>query len=127
LDQPDRNRLWIAAAISLAERKETRAVPALIKVLDAGVASSFLHEPAMVALGAIGDPQAISALLRLLTDPNPHVRAVAARSLGSAGVADRQVETALRAATKDEEEIVRQAASHALAQMAATQPGANRP
>ncbi len=52
----------------------------------------------------------VEALLRLLEDEDPNVRAVAAISLGRTGTTDERVVDKLMALLKDDDRIVRQSA-----------------
>ncbi len=59
----------------------------------------------------------IDALVRLLADHDPNVRAVAAISLGRTGVTDEQVADKLIKLLKDSDRIVRQSACLSLGHM----------
>ena len=61
------------AAWILGERRETSAVPDLIRVLESA-RDSFLAEAAAEALGKIGDPAALSALQRAASVGTVRVR-----------------------------------------------------
>ena len=82
--------------------------------VDAGVRAA-----ALLALGDLGDPAALSDLCdRLIKDGNSMVREAAAQSLGRIG--DRTVEAALNvAAESDGKNKVRKAARDALEQIRA--------
>jgi HEAT repeat protein len=66
------------------------------------------------ALGKIGDGKAGPFLLPVLHDPDPKVRAAAARSVGALSVTGKEVETELAALLADPDPPVRHAAAQAL-------------
>jgi HEAT repeat protein len=96
----------VGAAWFLAERRVTGAVTAL-----AGTARSHddvrCREAAVAALGAIGDPDGLAAVIDALED-KPTVRRRATVAL--AGFDDPRAEPALRRAAEDRDWQVRQAA-----------------
>jgi HEAT repeat protein len=100
----------VAAAWFLAERRARAAVPALAS-LAAGHDDARCREAAVAALGAIGDPAGLPAVLGALQD-SPTVRRRATVAL--AGFDDPRVTPALRAATGDRDWQVRQAAGELL-------------
>ena len=61
-------------------------------------------------LGKFQNPAVIEALLRLLDDDDPNIRAVAAISLGRTGIQDEMVIDRLIEQLKDGDRIVRQSA-----------------
>jgi HEAT repeat protein len=100
----------VDAAWFLAERRTRAAVPALV-----GLASEHgdtrCREAAVAALGAIGDPAGLPAVLGALHD-SPTVRRRATVAL--AGFDDPRVTPALREASEDRDWQVRQAADELL-------------
>jgi HEAT repeat protein len=96
----------VNAAWFLAERRVGAAVPALMEVAVAH-ADARCREAAVAALGAIGDPLGVPAVL-LGLDDKPTVRRRATVAL--AGFDDPRVEPALRRAAEDRDWQVRQAA-----------------
>jgi uncharacterized protein len=84
---------------------------------------SHVRAAALLALGQLGDPAALSALLaRLANDPSGLAREAAAESLGR--FSGSAVESALQAAAAgDAKAKVRRAARVALAQVRARRPG----
>ena len=99
----------VGAAWFLAERHTLAAVPELAAA--AGHEDARCREAAVAALGAIGDPAGLPAVLGALTDV-PTVRRRATVAL--AGFDDPRVTPALRAATGDRDWQVRQAAGELL-------------
>jgi HEAT repeat protein len=100
----------VGAAWFLSERRVANAVPALVataRVHD----DARCREAAVAALGAIGDPRGIPAVIDALDD-KPTVRRRAAVAL--AGFDDPRVEPALRRAGQDRDWQVRQAAHELL-------------
>ena len=67
-----------AIAWALGELKDARAVSWLVAALENG----FVPANAAEALGRIGDPDAVPALMNTLNHPNDDARAYAARALG---------------------------------------------
>ena len=67
---------------------------------------------AAMALGRIGDKQALKPLIERLEDESAYVRASAAKALGYLG--DKRAARALKSALKEESEEVRKAAREAL-------------
>jgi HEAT repeat protein len=102
----------VGAAWYLGERRVKAAVAAL-----SSVASTHddvrCREAAVAALGAIGDPAGLTAVLAGLDD-KPTVRRRA--SVALAGFDDPRVEPALRRSAEDRDWQVRQAAAELLAQ-----------
>jgi HEAT repeat protein len=105
LDDPD-PLVVVGAAWFVAERRHRPAVPALVTTAT-GHADARCREAAVAALGAIGDPAGLPAVLTALGD-KPTVRRRATVAL--AGFDDPRVEPALRAAALDRDWQVRQAA-----------------
>ena len=66
------------------------------------------------ALGRIGAPEAVPALIVALKDESDHVRAFAARALGKLGPAAAAAVDALTIVTRDGDEHVRHEAAVAL-------------
>jgi len=105
LDDPDA-LVVVEAAWFLAERGYRPAVPALARIATAH-GDTRCREGAVAALGAIGDPAGLPAVLAALAD-KPTVRRRATVAL--AGFDDPRVEPALRDAAEDRDWQVRQAA-----------------
>ncbi len=116
----------VGAAWFLGERRHRAALPALATTAtDHG--DTRCREAAVAALGAIGDPAGLPAVLAALGD-KPTVRRRAAVAL--AGFDDPRVEPALRAAAADRDWQVRQAAAELLDETEAPpggDPGLSRP
>ena len=109
LDDPD-PLVAVGAAWYLAERRHRPAVPALAAIAT-GHDDTRCREAAVAALGAIGDPAGLHAVLAALDD-KPTVRRRATVAL--AGFDDPRVEPALRRAAEDRDWQVRQAAEELL-------------
>lgn len=109
LDDPD-PLVAVGAAWFCGERHCRQAVPALV-TLVATHADVRCREAAVAALGAIGDPAGLDAVLGALTD-RPTVRRRATVAL--AGFEDPKVGPALRRAAEDRDWQVRQAAEELL-------------
>lgn len=95
-----------AAAWALGERRHRASVPAL-GAMATGHADPRCREAAVAALGAIGDPLGLAAVLAALAD-RPPVRRRAVVAL--AGFDGPEVETALEGCLGDPDWQVRQAA-----------------
>lgn len=106
----------VGAAWFAGERRYRSAVPELV-TLATTHDDARCREAAVAALGAIGDPAGLDAVLHALTD-RPTVRRRATVAL--AGFDDPRVEPALRGAAEDRDWQVRQAADELLE----TEPGA---
>jgi HEAT repeat protein len=100
----------VGAAGFLAEHHDRPAVPVLAAIAGRHD-DARCREAAVAALGAIGDPAGLPAVLAALGD-RPTVRRRATVAL--AGFADPRVEPALQAATVDRDWQVRQAAAELL-------------
>jgi HEAT repeat protein len=100
----------VQAAWFAGERRYRPAVPALV-TLAAAHDDARCREAAVAALGAIGDPAGLPAVLGALTD-RPTVRRRATVAL--AGFDDPRVGPALRRAAEDRDWQVRQAAEELL-------------
>ena len=103
-----------SAAWALGERGEP-AAPQVVKRLSAvatGHEDALVREAAVAALGAIGDPGGLPAILQATTD-KPAVRRRAVLAL--APFEGEDVETALHRALQDRDWQVRQAAEDLLA------------
>jgi HEAT repeat protein len=102
------------AAWVLGERQDLSAVPALVELASvrAGHSDPLCREAAVAALGAIGDPVGLPAVLAALED-KPAVRRRAAVAL--AAFDDPAVEPALRRCLEDRDWQVRQVAEDLLA------------
>ena len=68
LENPETRR---KAAFALAERKDKRAVPVLLEMLDDK--KLRYKKDVIIALARIGDKRAIPVLLNVLNDPNPRI------------------------------------------------------
>jgi len=110
LNDPD-PLVVVGAAWFLGERRHRPALPALVTTA-ADHADTRCREAAVAALGAIGDPEGLAAVLVALGGDKPTVRRRAAVAL--AGFDDPRVEPALRAAAADRDWQVRQAADELL-------------
>jgi HEAT repeat protein len=108
----------VNAAWFLAERRARAAVPVLATIATSHD-DARCREAAVAALGAIGDPLGLPAVLEALRDA-PTVRRRATVAL--AGFDDPRVTPALRAATEDRDWQVRQAAGELLDEPAAVSP-----
>ena len=102
----------VNAAWFLAERRTRAAVPVLAATAT-DHDDARCREAAVAALGAIGDPSGLRAVLNALHD-SPTVRRRATVAL--AGFDDPRVTPALRAAAEDRDWQVRQAADELLEQ-----------
>jgi HEAT repeat protein len=100
----------VDAAWFLAERR-TRAAVGLLAGVATGHDDARCREAAVAALGAIGDPAGLPAVLGALHD-SPTVRRRATVAL--AGFDDPRVTPALREAAEDRDWQVRQAADELL-------------
>ena len=102
------------AAWALGERQEVAAVPSLVALASAGSghADPLCREAAVAALGAIGDPGGLPAVLAALED-KPAVRRRAAVAL--AAFVGPEVDSALRRCLDDRDWQVRQVAEDLLA------------
>jgi HEAT repeat protein len=109
----------VGAAWFLGERRHRPALPALAATAT-GHDDTRCREAAVAALGAIGDPVGLPAVLTALGD-KPTVRRRATVAL--AGFDDPRVEEALRAAATDRDWQVRQAAEELLDIPVAPGPG----
>jgi HEAT repeat protein len=103
------------AAWAAGERGDRGAVPILIRLAGpaGGHADPLCREAAVAALGAIGDPSALSAVLAALDD-KPAVRRRAALSL--AAFSGPEVDAGLRRCLTDRDWQVRQVAEDLLAE-----------
>ncbi len=109
----------VGAAWFLGERRHRPSVPAL-SALALGHADVRCREAAVAALGAIGDPAGLPAVLDAAREDRPTVRRRATVAL--AGFDDPGVEPALRAAAGDRDWQVRQAAEELLEAPALSRP-----
>jgi len=112
----------VGAAWFLGERRHRPGLPALVTTAT-GHGDTRCREAAVAALGAIGDPAGLPAVLAALGD-KPTVRRRATVAL--AGFDDPRVEPALRAASGDRDWQVRQAADELL-EVAAAPPAPGDP
>lgn len=113
LDDPDPSVVEMCAWAT-GEREERAAVPRLCEVatLTGGHPDPLCREAAVAALGAIGDPAGLAAVLAALDD-KPAVRRRAAVALAAFDGPD--VEAALRRCLDDRDWQVRQVAEDLLA------------
>jgi len=109
LDDPD-PLVVVGAAWFLGERRHRTALAPLVAVAT-GHEDTRCREAAVAALGAIGDPAGLPAVLAALGD-KPTVRRRATVAL--AGFDDPRVEAGLRTAAQDRDWQVRQAAQELL-------------
>jgi HEAT repeat protein len=100
----------VGAAWFLAERRVTAAVSALVTTARTHE-DVRCREASVAALGAIGDPRGLTAVIDALDD-KPTVRRRATVAL--AGFDDPRVEPALRRSAEDRDWQVRQAAGELL-------------
>jgi HEAT repeat protein len=103
----------------LGNRKETRAVDLLVKIVDKYLKSVrrapsdiMLTVPSITALGKIGGSRALETLINALTDRLVFIRRESAQALGSLG--DKRAIPELRKALKDADKVVRIYALHSL-------------
>jgi HEAT repeat protein len=118
LDDPD-PLVVVDAAWFLGERRYRAAVSCLARVAT-GHDDPRCREASVAALGAIGDPDGLPAVLAALSD-KPTVRRRATVAL--AGFDDPRVEPALRRSAGDRDWQVRQAAEELLGE---EEPSSNR-
>jgi HEAT repeat protein len=112
--------LWMACCVAIVTgchqdspppdpRTATRILTALLDDRD-----GWIRQTAADALGKIGEPGAEPFLIHALRDPEPAVRAAAARGLGRLSSASQEAGTALLSALGDPDLSVRRAAAQAL-------------
>lgn len=102
------------AAYLLGEKRDPRAVPALITVLESAE-DPFVKMEAAIALGKIGGSQAIAALLQCLETQQPlPVRVAAVEALAHQPISEDIIGGLRRAAERDPNEIVRRLAHRVL-------------
>lgn len=112
------------AAYLLGEKRDLRAVPALITVLESAE-DPFVKMEAATALGKIGGPQAIAALLQCLETQQPlPVRVAAVKALVRQPISEDIIAGLRCAAERDPNEIVRRLAQGALEGLGGAQHGA---
>ncbi len=105
------------AAYLLGEKRDPRAVPALIIVLESAE-DPFVKMEAATALGKIGGPQAAAALLRCLQTRQPlPVRVAAVEALARQPISEDIVVGLRHAAVHDPNEIVRRLAQRVLEEL----------
>ncbi len=100
------------AATALGIIGDTKAVPALVKCLNAH--NQYLRRSASEALGKICGPEHIPILLKALKDRRNQVREGATVALGGIGPSAQAAVPALIQALKDREPSVRESAARAL-------------
>jgi HEAT repeat protein len=113
----------VGAAWFVGERRRAVAVPGLV-ALATSHDDARCREAAVAALGAIGDPAGLDAVLAALAD-RPTVRRRATVAL--AGFDDPRVEPALRQAAEDRDWQVRQAADELLDEPLLDEPPVDEP
>ena len=99
-----------AACFAVGEAHDALAVPALVRIAS-GHADPLCRESAVAALGAIGEPGGLPAILAALED-KPQIRRRAVSAL--AAFDDPESDAALRRSLKDRDWQVRQAAEDVL-------------
>ncbi len=101
-------------AYLLGEKRDPRAVPALVAVLESAE-DPFVKMEAATALGKIGGSQAVAALLRCLEAKQPlPARVAAVKALAHQSVSEDIIAGLRRAAAHDPNEIVRRLAQRVL-------------
>jgi HEAT repeat protein len=100
-------------AVALGRLGDRRAVPSLLKIVNAPEVDPETLIYSVWALGAIGDPAAAPDLLRLVSSEDPGVRKAVVHSLGA--LPSPETQAALTAALADGVEDVRWNAAIALA------------
>jgi HEAT repeat protein len=101
-----------AAALALGRLRDGRAVEPLVGLVADRARSELLRYDAARALGALGGPKGVAALVQALGDADPLLRQVAAGALAEAKA--REAIPALRQALNDADEGVRARAAEAL-------------
>lgn len=96
-------RIRRQAAATLARLQDSRATAELIHQIEDH--PDLLEEETVEALGTLGNPSAIPALIRTLQSPRAILRRAAARSLGRVGVGDARAVEALVAAAGDPDDV----------------------
>lgn len=114
----DTELLRVSAADALGWIGDERAVQPLLSALEQSPADSSVREVAAEALGRIGNPEVIPALVASLTDTNEWVRRASAVALGDLG--DQSVMDALAQALGDESALVQDAAFEAIKKLSDT-------
>lgn len=107
-----------AAAVTALAKIGPPAIPHLLSALrdkDGGVRQFAAETVALIGPAAA---PAVPELIGLLNDPGWQMRRTAANALGQIGVADENVLAALRTASTDSDETVRQGAKGALDKLA---------
>lgn len=99
-----------AACFAVGEAGDALAVPALVRIASAH-ADALCRESAVAALGAIGEPEGLPAIISALDD-KPQIRRRAVSAL--AAIDSPESEAALRRCLKDRDWQVRQAAEDVL-------------
>jgi HEAT repeat protein len=74
-----------AAALSLAELHEMRAIPELARLLSDKTTWLWVRRAAVRSLAQLGGPTAETAIRHALLDPSPSVRSLAAEALEQLG------------------------------------------
>ncbi len=106
VDDPDPVVLE-AVAFALGEADDPAAVPWLLETA-AGDGDKLVREAAVASLGALGDDRAVPRLLELVASAPPQIRRRAVVALTAFDGAE--VEAAIRAAARDRNPMVREAA-----------------
>ena len=113
LHSPDANSRKALVDL-LGRMRDSRAVPALIALLQ-GDANDGVQEHAALALGRIGDKEAVAPLIAALKCPTEWVRSAAAWALGKLG--DTHATDALAAAIPGNHPNFQVRAAHALLEL----------
>ncbi len=101
------------AALTAACLEDVEALPRLV-AMALGDESSLVRPVAVEALGKLGQPEALPALLTLVDDPNAYLRASLAYALEALDDGRPEIEAALRRLTEDPVEHVAEAARRVL-------------
>lgn len=117
-DQDERVGMLAIDALGAIGPAASEAVPALLGALR----STMLRTRAAEALGRIGGT-AIPALISLLGDPDPNLRAAAVYALGRAGQGSNAAANALLPLLKDPDETLRLLAAEALGRVGSVAAG----
>lgn len=109
-DRAPRVRSMVAYALG---RLGNEATPALLRLVNDP--DSHVRENARKALGSVGGPAAVDALLTFAADEDPELRIEAAEALAKAVDSDPRVAPQLMVLAKDDQGTVRAATIHGLA------------
>ncbi|HNT74615.1 MAG TPA: HEAT repeat domain-containing protein [Anaerolineae bacterium] len=106
-------RLRRQAALTLGQLRDTQAIPTLLEIAREDV-SSLVRPAAVEALGLVGNPQVLPALLPLVNDANAYLRAALVGALVNLDGNRPQVKSALEQLAQDKVEHVATTARCAL-------------